>query len=126
MKSNKPDSLGHFEQLVLAAISMLKGRAFGLAIYDKVEELAGKRINIGAIYTTLDRLEDKGYISTWMDEPTPERGGRRKRFCRLEAPGVEVLQESIATSERVMEGIKESWRLGKWRPSRATRNDRRE
>jgi DNA-binding PadR family transcriptional regulator len=116
----KADSVGQFEQIVLAAISMLRNEAYGLAIHAKISELAGRPVNLGAMYTTLDRLEDKGYIRSEEKEATPERGGRPKRYCYLEAAGAEALRESIATSQRVIEGVKEPWILGKRRPRRAT------
>src|SRR5215831_8766911 len=80
-----PDSLGQFEQLVLTAILSLRDDAYGVSIHSKVEELARpKSVALGAVYVTLDRLEDKGLVSSWLSDPTPERGGRAKRCYRLE------------------------------------------
>ncbi len=95
-----------FEQLVLAAILTLKEDAYGVTIHAKVQELAyPKAIALGAVYVTLDRLEDKGYISSWLSDPTPERGGRSKRFYRLEALGEQALRESAATAKRVWDAL---------------------
>ena len=81
-------SLGQFEQLVLAAILSLRENAYGVTIQSKVAELADpKKISLGAIYVTLDRLEDKGFVTSWLTDPTSERGGRAKRCYRLEALG---------------------------------------
>jgi PadR family transcriptional regulator PadR len=104
------DSLGQFEQLVLTAILALRDDAYGVTIHARVEELAHpKPISPGAIYVTLDRLEDKGFISSWLTDPTPERGGRAKRCYRLEALGERALQESAMTAKRIWDGIAEVW-----------------
>ena len=82
-----PDSIGQFEQLVLTAILTRRDDAYGVTIHSKVEELASPRpVSLGAVYVTLDRLEDKGLVKSWLSDPTPERGGRardgpRRRNC---------------------------------------------
>lgn len=107
---SKPDSLGQFEQLVLTAILTLRDDAYGVTIHAKVEELAHpKPVSLGAVYVTLDRLEDKGMVASWLSEPIPERGGRAKRCYRLEALGEQALQESAVTAKRIWEGIAEVW-----------------
>lgn len=99
-------SVGQFEQLVLAAILGLRDDAYGVTIHEKVASLARPRkISLGAVYVTLDRLEDKGFVSSWLSEPTSERGGRAKRCYRLEALGEQALQESTATALRVSDLI---------------------
>lgn len=106
----KNDSLGQFEQLVLTAILTLRDDAYGVTIHSKVEELSrSKSVSLGAVYVTLDRLEDKGFISSWLTDPTPERGGRAKRCYHLEALGEQVLQESAATAKRIWDSIVEVW-----------------
>jgi len=106
----KPDSLGQFEQLVMTAILTLRDDAYGVTIHGKVEELARpKAVSLGAVYVTLDRLEDKGFVASWLSEPTAERGGRAKRCYRLEALGERALQESAITARRIWEGIAEIW-----------------
>ena len=111
----KPDTLGQFEQLVLTAVTLLRDKGYTLTIHKKVEELSGKRVNLGSVYVTLDRLEDKGYLASWLADPTPERGGRRKRFYRLLEAGGRALQESASTARRIYEALDESWGLLKWR-----------
>jgi PadR family transcriptional regulator PadR len=102
----KPDSLGQFEQLVLTAILSLRDDAYGVTIHAKVEDLARpKAVSLGAIYVTLDRLEDKGMVSSWLSDPTAERGGRAKRCYRLEALGERALQESAATAKRIWDAV---------------------
>jgi PadR family transcriptional regulator PadR len=106
----RPDSLGHFEQLVLTAILTLREDAYGVTIHAKVQELTQpKVVSLGAVYVTLDRLEDKGFIASWLSDPTPERGGRSKRFYRLQALGERALEESAVTAKRIWDGIIEVW-----------------
>jgi PadR family transcriptional regulator PadR len=108
----KPDSIGQFEQLVLTAILSLKEDAYGVTVHEKVGELVRpKSVSLGAIYVTLDRLEDKGLISSWLSEPTAERGGRAKRCYRMEALGERALQESAATAMRIIDSLVQA--LGK-------------
>ena len=104
----KHDSIGQFEQLVLTAVLSLREDAYGVTIHEKVGELARpKAVSLGAVYVTLDRLEDKGLVSSWLSEPTAERGGRAKRCYRLEALGERALQESAATAKRIWDTLVE-------------------
>ncbi|MBZ5590617.1 MAG: PadR family transcriptional regulator [Acidobacteriia bacterium] len=106
----RPDSIGQFEQLVLTAILSRRDDAYGVTIHAKVAELARpKEISLGAIYVTLDRLEDKGFVSSRLSDPTPERGGRAKRCYRLEALGERALEESAVTAKRIWDTIAEVW-----------------
>ncbi|HUI78697.1 MAG TPA: helix-turn-helix transcriptional regulator [Bryobacteraceae bacterium] len=107
---SKSDSLGQFEQLVLTAILTLGDDAYGVTIHSKAEELARpKAVSLGAIYVTLDRLEDKKLISSWLSDPTPERGGRSKRCYRLEALGERVLRDSALTAKRIWDVTTLAW-----------------
>jgi PadR family transcriptional regulator, regulatory protein PadR len=106
----RTDSLGQFEQLVLTAVLSLREDAYGVTIHAKVGELAHPRaVSLGAVYITLDRMEDKGFVSSWLTDPTPERGGRAKRCYRLEALGEQALQESAVTAKRIWDVISEVW-----------------
>ncbi|MBI4904468.1 MAG: PadR family transcriptional regulator [Acidobacteria bacterium] len=106
---SKPDSLGQFEQLVLTAILSLGDDAYGVTIHAKVEELASpKPVSLGAVYVTLDRLEDKGLIRSWLTEPTAERGGRAKRCYTLEGFGAKALEESARTARRMLDVFEEA------------------
>jgi DNA-binding PadR family transcriptional regulator len=106
----KVDSLGQFEQLVLTAILMLRDDAYGVTIHAKVEELARpKTVALGAIYVTLDRLEDKGLVRSWLTGPTAQRGGRAKRCYELVAAGERALQESAVTAKRIWDGLEKVW-----------------
>lgn len=106
----KPYSLGQFEQMVLTAIVTLRDDAYGVTIHSKVQELAQpKTVSLGAVYVTLDRMEDKGLVTSWLTDPTPERGGRAKRCYRLEALGERALEESVVAARRLWEVITEAW-----------------
>ena len=119
-----PPSIGQFEQVVLTAILALGDDAYGVTIHARVEELsAPKRVALGAVYATLDRLEDKGLITSHLSDPTPERGGRAKRYYRLENAGERALHESALASKRICDTIEQSWgesvwKPGKWKPAR--------
>ena len=106
----RSDSLGQFEQLVLTSILTLDDNAYGVTIHKKVQELASSgAVTLGAIYVTLDRLEDKGLVSSWLSEPSAARGGRAKRCYRLEAAGEHALKESLATARRVAVSVNRIW-----------------
>lgn len=81
--------IGEFEYLLITAAARLGEDAYGAAIRREIEEATGKQCSIGALYTTLDRLESKGFVKTWMGGATPERGGRAKRKVRVTAKGVQ-------------------------------------
>jgi len=83
--------LGSFEEIVLLAILCLTD-AYGATIRQKVEEALGKSVSIGAIYATLDRLERKGFVTSWQGEATAQRGGRSKRYFRVEGLGAQALE----------------------------------
>jgi DNA-binding PadR family transcriptional regulator len=84
--------LGDFEAYVLQAVWDNDGNAYGVTIRRAVDQLQGKTASLGAVYTTLDRLERKGYITSWMGEPVPERGGRSKKLYRIDGNGMRALK----------------------------------
>ena len=71
-------NLGEFEHLVLLAVLRLGDDAYGVPIQCELEERAGRRVTVGALYATLDRLEGKRLLESWFADPTPQRGGRSK------------------------------------------------
>ena len=100
------DTLGQFEQLVLTAILALGGNAYGVTIHVKVEELSKPRkVARGAVYATLDRMEDKRLIASWLSDPTPQRGGRSRRHYRLEKSGEKALREAANIAQRLIQTI---------------------
>lgn len=103
-------TLGEFEQLILFALLDLTAsdtgaEAYGVTVRRTIEERTGRRVSSGAVYTALDRLEDQGLISTWTGDPTPERGGRRKRLVRLEPAGLDALDRTVRTFEAMTRGL---------------------
>lgn len=99
------NTLGSFEEFVLVATLRLGEQAYGAKIRQTVEEATGRSVSIGAVYATLDRLERKGFVSSWQGEATPERGGRAKRYFRVEGAGMQVLNETRAVRNRLMDGV---------------------
>jgi DNA-binding PadR family transcriptional regulator len=86
--------LGEFEQLLLLALAQAPGEIYGVEIRLVIEERTGRTVSPGAVYTALDRLERRGLVRSRMGEPTARRGGKRKRYYRLEAAGAALLGES--------------------------------
>lgn len=103
--ANNTLSLGEFEELVLLAIQQLHDNAYGMTIRQRVEDASERMISIGAIYTTLERLEIKGFVSSRQGEATPERGGRAKRYFTVEGAGVQALTEAQRTRDRLRGGL---------------------
>jgi PadR family transcriptional regulator PadR len=94
------DRLGRFEEIVLLALVRLR-ETYGVPIRREIAERTGRDVSFGAVYTTLERLERKGYVSSRVGEPTPERGGRAKRYFRIEARGIGALNSSRETIVRM-------------------------
>lgn len=113
------NALGQFEQVVLAAVLALGANAYGVTIHAKVEELSKPRkITRGAVYATLDRMENKGLITSWLSEPMPERGGRSRRHYRLEKSGQQALREAAKAARALYEAIEQNLRGLVWKPQR--------
>lgn len=100
----RQETLGQFEQLILAAVSTVED-AYGITIHEAAEKLGQRALKLGAVYATLDRLEDKGYLTSWMTEPIAERGGRPKRCYKIEASGKQALKESTETALRIHDAV---------------------
>src|SRR3989442_9281650 len=97
----KGEMLGNFEQLVLWALIRLGEHGYGVTIRQEIQRRAGRAVSLGAVYTTLERLEEKGHVSSCRGEPTAERGGRAKRYFRITASGATALTESRETLSRM-------------------------
>jgi len=98
-------SLGSFEEVILLTLLRLGENAYGVTVRQTVEEVTGRPASIGAIYATLDRLEEKGYVSSRQGEATPERGGRAKRYFKLEGTGLAALCEAELVRSRLTQGL---------------------
>jgi DNA-binding PadR family transcriptional regulator len=97
--------LGEFEYLLVAAAARLGEEAYGAAIREEIETTTGRRCSLGALYTTLDRLEAKALVETWMGEATAERGGRAKRMVRVTPKGIEAATDFYNSIRRVSHGV---------------------
>ena len=105
----KGDNLGEFEMLILSALMMLGQNAYGMTVHEQVEKLADglRSVSLGSVYTTLDRLEVKGYVKSWFSDPTPERGGRTKRFFEITGSGEIALKSSLRVADNALRGLRE-------------------
>ena len=99
--------LGEFEYLLITAAAGLGDDAYGAAIREEIDAATGRKCSIGALYTTIDRLETNGLLKTWMGDATPQRGGRAKRMVRVTPKGVLAAKAFYDTVTRVSRGA--SW-----------------
>jgi PadR family transcriptional regulator PadR len=99
------DLLGEFEQIVLLAVLRLGENTYGVPIRSEIESRTKRSVSIGALYNTLDRLEAKGFVSSFFSEPKPERGGRARRYFRVEPPGVKALERTRDAFITMWDGI---------------------
>jgi PadR family transcriptional regulator PadR len=99
--------LGEFEYLLITAAVGLGDKAYGAAIREAIETTTGRKCSIGALYTTLDRLETKGLVTTRMGEATQQRGGRAKRMVQVTPEGVQAASEFYEAVARISRGV--SW-----------------
>jgi DNA-binding PadR family transcriptional regulator len=98
-------SLGEFEQIVLLAVLRLQDAAYGVSIRREIAQRTGRDPAAGALYTTLDRMEQKGLVKSRMGDPTPERGGRAKRYYRVTSPGSAAIARAQRAYQRMLEGL---------------------
>jgi len=102
---NNSRLLGGFESLLLLAIVRLGEQAYGVTIRQEFLERTQKDVAVGAIYTGLDRLEQKGFVESWLGEPTAERGGRAKRFYRVTASGLRAFNDTQHAIQDMLSGL---------------------
>ena len=98
-------SLGEFEQIVLLAVLRVGDEAYGVTIRAEIETRIGRAPAPGALYVTLDRLEEKGFVTSRIGDPTPQRGGRAKRFFKVTAAGVEAVARAQRSYQKLLEGL---------------------
>ena len=101
--------LGEFEYLMLTAVARLGEGAYGVTIREEIEDATGRQCSLGALYTTIERLESKGLVKTSMGDPTPQRGGRPKRMVRVTAGGTREAADFYGAVIRASHGV--SWQL---------------
>jgi DNA-binding PadR family transcriptional regulator len=98
-------TLGEFEQMVLLAILRLGVEAYGVSIRSEIVACTGREPAPGALYTTLDRMEEKGIVRSWLGEATPERGGRAKRYFVVTKGGLAALKSAQQAYQNLMHGL---------------------
>ena len=101
MKSRR---LGEFEELVLLAVPR-PDDAYAVTIQRCIEKIAGRSATMGAVYTALERLEEKGFATSRLGDATPSQGGRRKRFYQITDPGIAALHKAREARERMWQGL---------------------
>jgi PadR family transcriptional regulator PadR len=101
----KGQYLGEFEQLVLLALIRLGDEAYGMSVRRELQETAGRDVTFGTVYGTLDRLVEKGYVASWSADPEPVRGGRSRRYFRIEPAGEIALGRAREMMDRMWDGV---------------------
>jgi len=102
---SKTHNLGEFEIMVMAALLHLKDEAYGAAIRNEIEQKTQRTASVGAIYTTLSRMEKKGYVESQLGKSTAERGGKAKRYFQVTQDGYQVFKESVGSLNSMLDGI---------------------
>jgi DNA-binding PadR family transcriptional regulator len=97
--------LGEFEQIVLLALLRVGTNAYGVPIRREIAVRTKRDVSVGALYSTLDRLEAKGYVASWFADPTAERGGRAKRYFRVEPLGLAAIKRSQQAIAVMLQGL---------------------
>jgi len=100
--------LGEFEELVLLTIGVLYDEAYGVAIKKEMEAQLDRTVSIGAVHASVNRLEEKGFLSSRFGDPTKERGGKRKKFYRVTTEGQLALQEARNMRQKLWDMIPET------------------
>lgn len=100
-----PEQLGTLEELVLLTVCSLSDDAYGVSVHQHLADVSGRSVSLGAIHTTLYRLQDKGFLESEMGGSSPTRGGRRKRIFRATGAGIEVLRTTRSVRDRLWESI---------------------
>jgi DNA-binding PadR family transcriptional regulator len=99
------DYLGEFEHIIVLALLRLRDQAYGVTVRQEIQLRTNREVSIGAVYATLDRLETKGFVKSHRGDPTPERGGRSKRFFRVTAKGVAAVNRAHRALRSMTEGL---------------------
>ena len=97
--------ISNFELMVLLALLRLGDEAYGVPISQEIEEQSGQDVAVGSVYAALERLQDRGLVASHVGEPTPERGGRAKRYFNVTGKGLNVIQDTQKTLMRLWRGL---------------------
>lgn len=98
-------ALGDLEQLVMLALLRLGDDGFGAAVQREIAERSGRDVTLGAVYTALARLEEKGFVESFVGEPLPQRGGRRRRHYAVRPEGREAIAEAWRAMKALSRGL---------------------
>jgi DNA-binding PadR family transcriptional regulator len=101
------DQLGNFELMVMLVLVRLGENAYGVPICEELEKRTGRDVAIGSVYAALERLEDKGFVSSELGEPTPERGGLAKKYFHVTARGLKEVKETQRSLVKLWHGLPE-------------------
>ncbi len=99
------EGLNEVDQMVMLALVRLESAAYGVTIRAEIESRSGKTVSMAAVYSALERLEQRGYAESWLSEPTAERGGRAKKHFKITADGAIELREARGAMTRMWEGL---------------------
>jgi DNA-binding PadR family transcriptional regulator len=105
MSRSTPPVLGEFEQIVMLALLRLGSDAYGASACAEIEARSGRGVSVSAVHTTLERLEQKGLLKSRIGDPTPQRGGKRKRHYEMTALGLRALQLSYRSLKNMADGV---------------------
>lgn len=97
--------LGDLEQLVLLALLRLDGEGYGVTVQREIADRAGRDVTLGAVYTALTRLEEKGFVASHESDPLPQRGGRRRRYYDVQPAGREAIAASWQGMRAMARGL---------------------
>ena len=103
----KRDQLGSFELMVILVLIGLGDNAYGVPICEELETRTGRDVAVGSVYAALERLEDKGFVTSVLGEPTPERGGRAKKYFHVTARGLKEVKEAQRSLVKLCQGLPE-------------------
>ena len=98
-------TVGEFEVMVLLAVLHIGKEAYPVPVRREIEDRTGRKVSRGAIYVTLDRLEAKGLVESWLDDPSPDRGGKPNRYYKVEPAGRKALRESARAMRKMWAGL---------------------
>jgi len=99
------NSIGNFELMILLALIRLDENAYGVPISKEIEKRSGREVSVASVYAALERLEAKGFVVSEIGEPTPERGGRAKRYFRITARGVREVRDTRRALVNLWDGL---------------------
>lgn len=99
--------LGEFELMVMLALIRLRDEAYGVPISREIEASSGREVKLGSVYAALERLEQKGLVSSSLGDPTPERGGRAKRYFQVTPKGLREIRKTRQVLIRLWQGLPE-------------------